>query len=238
MTHLTSLCIVDEEGTRQEGLPAMRKVPLASPQTFALMPRSNRIKAAGYAAPSMHRPSGRVTDRLPAVDGSVLSPTDGSRLLRTGDRQTAGPGKSWAILPRLRAVFRSKAAPGQRDDIDRSLERLVAELSASDSSGALAAVARRIPWATHGRALARGSLSGMPDHIAAALLGLCGREQIQVFADRFGIKPIAAAIAVMAYMAKPEPRHAARVLRSIVAAGGADLDTPPSSLLVRSGRRG
>ncbi len=236
VTHLTSLCIVDEEGTRQEGIPAMRKVALASPRTFALMPGSDRIQAAGYTAPSMHRPSGRVSDGF--VAGSVLPRTDDSPPLHMEDSRTPDPGESRAILPRLRAMFRSKPAPTQRDDIDRLLEQLVAELSASDSSGVLVAVARRMPWATHARALARGSLSGMPDHIAAALLGLSGKEQVQVFADRVGIQPIAAAIAVMAYLAKPEARHAARVLRSIVAAGGADLDIPPGSRLERPGPRG
>jgi hypothetical protein len=54
VTHLTSLVLVDEEGTRQEGIPVTRKVPLPSPRTasYASAPAA---MAAHYAGPGVAR---------------------------------------------------------------------------------------------------------------------------------------------------------------------------------------
>jgi len=56
VTHLTSLVLVDEEGTRQEGIPVTRKVPLPLPRTasHASAPAA-MLMPAHYAAPRVAR---------------------------------------------------------------------------------------------------------------------------------------------------------------------------------------
>ena len=117
-------------------------------------------------------------------------------------------------------MFRSTPAPIPCEEISRSLEELAASLSVHDSSGALAALASRIPWGRRARALARTDLTGIPVMIAAGVLQLSQRKEVRVFANRIGMEPIAAAIAVLACMTKSKARHAARVFRSIVATVG------------------
>jgi hypothetical protein len=148
-THLTSLVLVDEAGEAQEGLPAMRKVPLAPLAAFAApsmaaAPAVTRVPAINFAAvmhydiapsmPSPPRPGyvawGRLGPRLVKGDLDGLPPSLRAHLARMADLDPVQHlARSLGIPSMLAALALLARDAGFRGD--RHAARVAARLLAS-----------------------------------------------------------------------------------------------------------
>src|SRR5262245_34118378 len=184
--HLTSLVLVDEAGTRHEGIPATRKVELSMPRTTA--PRAAMLcaepldhfaaTAACRADPAPERSSG------PPARARVkgLLARMGSDLIGRGIRPDDGTSIVPSSSPRL--------------DLSRALDQ--------------------IDWDADPDALRRGELGLLPPPVAALLQQAAKLPAIDALAWSAGLDPLVAVIALLARAAAKSSRAADRLARNLL----------------------
>src|SRR5262249_13925288 len=111
VTHLTSFVLVDEAGVAQEGLPATRKIPLASPRTSA------RASGAAYCLGAME---------ADAPPRSAAARILARKAAAGGDDQRGRAG--W--LAQLRERARAESASDNAAQVVHAIERTIAAIAA------------------------------------------------------------------------------------------------------------
>ena len=165
VTHLTSLVMVDEEGSIQEGVPSMRKIALDAPamaQGRMLRARSHgrfagaAVAVAGAHAPEVERSAGPARPDFPLRRLAVMI--------------------DWNIgAPKLVAGDVSALPQAVRDSIDKLAETLRADAASLgiDARLLVIALAARIAGETNRTAqrIARMLLDPLPADAVAKVLG-------------------------------------------------------------------
>ncbi len=192
VTHLTSLILVDEEGTAQSGLPAARKIALPSPNTHAttshfcaMIEPAMDISHARYCKSVSYAPRHAQVSR---ADSDWRVPSPGMK------RSIAG------------GVVRESVSPA---DIP------TATLEPSQVKS-LAHHVRGIDWRTEGQRLAEGNMIGLAHDIADAIDEAASYGIVKRVAKRLGLAPRLLVIALLARARASDDRHADRVARAIL----------------------
>jgi len=212
VTHLTSLILVDEEGAARAGLPAMRKVALPSPATYA--PRAGMVACMEYSVSA-------------SVDPIRMSPPETRRVQAAPrSRVEVAPEAPSGLVARSRSLFsfgRSKSVEVRKSRVPSAAPSAAetdgeATLASGESQAPrLTELPRRIDWREEGQRLVEGNLIGLPHDIAdaidaAALVGVVKRA-----AKRLGISARVLVIGLLARVVAGRDRHAERVYRAILA---------------------
>jgi hypothetical protein len=189
VTHLSSLVLVDEEGVTQEGIPATRKIALPTPANFvvAATAPSARPRLMRMASPSLYAPQPSGPQQERPSAGSAAA-YEAPR-----DFEADAPGRSRrSLLNRLGGLFATRPAAD------------------------LAALCRRIPWELAPQRLQEGDLSDLEPNLAQTIRRLAGEPMIARTAKDMDCDPVALVIALLARVAAPRNRAAARVARAIL----------------------
>ncbi len=108
VTHLTSLCLVDEEAERQQGLPVTRKLQLPTPRADAMycmeFPSEMRASRQFMMADAPFKPF----QRIPDMDGADLEAIAGRIDWNTHGNSLAG-GSLDTVWPKLASAIRTLA---------------------------------------------------------------------------------------------------------------------------------
>jgi hypothetical protein len=181
--HLTSLMLVDEEGTVQEGLPAQRKLPLMAPRGRALAHVASAAPAAAPAAPLVPTAARMAAPRLD--DGVFFSlrrdpaPASTSPPPRPSLAETAKE-IDWGADPEaLRRGDLSALKPKLADAVTRASELKEVRAVAGQDGNAVALVLGLLAkslGASHRAAarLARSLLKGLSQKVIAKLIAALG----------------------------------------------------------------
>lgn len=201
VTHLTSLVLVDEVGAAQDGIPASRKVPLATPRTQML---ASPMAAApvGAQGPSeqrmmMHAPRAFYSiddDALPvgaaSEERSRATGRSSSRRLAS-ERQPSSKG----VMRRLAGVFGGGMLERGGDDLSR--------------------IARNTNWDFAPDRLQAGDLGGLSPPVQEAIRVAAAKPDVVAFARKLGLDPVVLVIALMAHAVESQNRSARRIARAI-----------------------
>ncbi len=195
VTHLTSLVLVDEEGTAQEGLPATRKVALPTPATanavcMKLAPGLGvdaRMRAAPDASHVMH---------------ALCAPPPG---MASGAGRGPLPRQASFSHGRSKSDFVEKNRPREPEiqDVD---PRLLEVMDHAD----------RIDWRGEAARLGKGDISGLPAPVIAAIARAAETRPIARLARRLGLSATSLVVALLAHSASGRDRHAERVYRALI----------------------
>jgi len=140
VTHLTSLVLVDEEGTRQEGIPVTRKVPLPCPRTasYASAPAA-MLTPAHYAAPRAARAC-----HAPLSLGNVHFDADVRMMTETfAEKPQSEQGWSLAEIA-LQIAWDRHARQLQRGDLSELAQSLAEGVRAAAAHPEVALLASRL----------------------------------------------------------------------------------------------
>ncbi|MCC7254003.1 VIT domain-containing protein [Hyphomicrobium sp.] len=207
VTHLTSLVLVDEAGEAQAGLPAMRKVALASPATQIMAAASARMHFGGAPDTMLYCLD---FDDEPRQSQSVcysraMTPT-GPAPARSGRDETM-----FAIgAPADRPLKASRSA---RPDEAESPSPESRESQAPQ----LTKLPRRIDWRNEGQRLVEGILIGLPNDVADAIDAAARVGVVKRAAKKLGVSARVLVIGLLARVVSGRDRHAERVYRAILA---------------------
>ncbi len=198
VTHLTSLVLVDEEGVAQAGLPAMRKVELPVPATYAasavgqhLRPYRDDASVGASPFPGVCRSAA-----LPRDFAEDEPPRRSLRLQRAVDFGTE----------QLRALrTRVKATDAPRSE------------SGDSQAPRLTHLPRRIDWRNEGQRLVEGNLIGLPHEVADAIDAAARVGVVKRAAKKLGVSARVFVIGLLARTVSGSDRHAERVYRAILA---------------------
>lgn len=216
VTHLTSIVLVDEAAEAVEGVPATRKVALASPATAnasfasvlaaapagAPMLRSMAVMdmvVGGHRADAMLYASGMGANRGPAGWASDLQ-EHGSGIL--GDWGDIVPADDLR-LPKL----------GLPDLVISDPASLGATVFAVRDVRAMAGF---VDWNDVSAAVAKGDLQGLPAWIVAGLTAISALDEVAELARALGLDAKAVAVGLLAEADGDLSRTAGRIARSIL----------------------
>lgn len=195
VTHLTSLILVDEAGSSQQGLPLTRKVELPSPATAA--PAAARMYC-NVGAP-------------PAAGYDFMQY---ERMEAAADEHVA---RSYRPAAKMRAFGLAKpSAPAAAPAAPVSTSKPSLHKSDRDDHVNLAHLPARIDWRNEGHRLADGNMIGIAPDIADAIDDAARIEAVRRCARRFGLSPRKLVIALLARVASKNDRYADRVARAIL----------------------
>lgn len=205
VTHLTSLILVDEEGAAQEGLPAMRKVELPMPATYA----PARMGFGGVV-------SGIREADVPDAHCNLLADFDdepGEGRIRVA--RSARPGAGSRSVSHSHGLFSFGRA--RQVEVKRSLKLPAPEADDGGSQAPrLTQMPRRIDWRSEGQNLVQGNMVGLPHDIADAIDAAARVGVVKRTAKKLGISARVLVIGLMARAASGKDRHAERVYRAIL----------------------
>lgn len=187
VSHLTSLILVDHNGKRQSGLPAMRKI--AAPR--AATPRASKRSVRSTAS------------RAPALR-ALYSAAPEVGVDRATSRQKFSHGRSKSVIIEPR---RKRAAIAASRPSNGKLDQLFARLLAPHSG--------KIDWANATKALEKGDLSGIPAVLAVKLEIAAHDPRLKAKADQLDMDPLVLAIGLLARLAASGDRAAERIARRI-----------------------
>ena len=204
VTHLTSLVLVDEAGAAQETVPAMRKIPLATPATAVAAVYASAPRAAAMA--ERQRYEAMASMALP----SPQSPPPDSAP-RVGSARPGAPGAPMAPSPLRRGPsFPNPAALLKRFLPNRDGDRSLAEL---------ARLGAAIDWDADPGKLQAGDLSGLDRETRKAIRRAATLPEVSTLAKEIGIQPVHLIVGLLARAAASRSRTAARLARALL--GGA-----------------
>jgi hypothetical protein len=192
--HLTSLVLVDEAGTRHEGVPATRKVALSTPRTFHV---GGAIACAAPPPPLMGRMA-RLMDKV-APEAMAAPPRGRSKPVGSESKSHqwfSSGGKVASAPPASRAPSRPRLNLGY----------------------ALA----RIDWDADPDALRQGDLHPLTPDVDALIREAARLPIIDALAVAAGLDPLLAVIAVLAKAAGRTNRTADRLARNLLRKASAE----------------
>jgi hypothetical protein len=186
VTHLTSLVLVDDDGATQEGLPASRKVPLATPATQGFQSVGSIMACYDDAGPPPPQPCDRLED-------AVSSSRNRSMMRGRSSRADKRPD---SLVRRLTGLF-------GRDMLERSGEDL-------------SRIAASINWDFAPDRLQAGDLKGLGPAVQEAIRKAAAKSDVIALARRLGLDPIVLVIALMAHAVAQQNRSARRLARALL----------------------
>jgi hypothetical protein len=199
VTHLTSLVLVDEAGSVQEGIPATRKIPLPSPRTAV---------GAGMAVASMSAGAAALDSALPPPPPRAMP-----------EARFAAPPRGASLGRRLKAMF-DVVRPGIPRFHDLLQQRDSAPHSTTSESGRasrdLASLAASINWNLAPQRLRSGDLPALDPAAVQAIREAAATSEVIALARRLAIDPVVLVIALMARAQSARNRSAARLARAIL----------------------
>jgi hypothetical protein len=209
VTHLTSLILVDEEGTVAEGVPATRKVPLPAPRTamhpvplgaLAMERRYRRAIEPQYCV-TMARPAD-APDTRPAEHESRRYSVDEPTPERASSTSRNG------VLRRLVDLVRPSPAPPRGPTEER-------RPAPTSRHADLVDLAWQIDWTLAPKRLQAGDLSALPAEVAREIRDVAASCDAIEVAKTLGLAPIMLVIGLLARIAASASRSAARIARAI-----------------------
>jgi hypothetical protein len=196
--HFTSLVLVDEAGERHEGLPATRKVALATPRVAAMV------------APRMYL-SASSLESADARFNSLFSAEEVGRR-----REEAAPAmRRMPERPAAQEEMRSRAEQRERMKAE---QRLPADSRPVQSPAAvnLRRLIGRIDWDADPEALRHGDLTGLPPEVAAAVTWAAQLPEIAALARKLKVDPAVVVIGLLAREARGQSRSAGRLADALI----------------------
>lgn len=216
--HLTSLVLVDEEGAAQVGLPAMRKVELPAPATYAAV----RMGFGGVVSASPSRSHAGQRSYSVAMDPGGPRPAARSAAPRDDIRESE-PASPAA---RSRSVFCFKksnvgsaarsASPAPVPTVEKSGGSSSDPSDEASKAPRLTQMPRRIDWRSEGQRLVEGNMIGLPHDVADAIDAAARVGVVKRTAKRLGVSARVLVIGLLARAASGKDRHAERVYRAIL----------------------
>jgi hypothetical protein len=198
VTHLTSLVLVDEVGAAQDGIPASRKVPLATPCT-------QMLAAPMAAAPVRAQEAGerRVLMCEPRAFYSI-------------DVDTRPVGAASEERSRATSRGSSRGLAGERQPSSKGLLRRLAGVMLERGGDDLSRIARNTNWDFAPDRLQAGDLGGLSSSVQDTIRAAAAKPDVIAFARKLGLDPVALVIALMAYLVASENRSARRIARALL----------------------
>jgi hypothetical protein len=206
VTHLTSLVLIDEAGAVQETVPAMRKIPLATPATAVSAAAYDVEPRAAAMAAARHRHEAMASMPMPSPQSA---PPD--RAPRVGAARPGAPGAPMAPSP----LRRGPSLPGPSELLKRFLPNRDGERSLAE----LARLGADIDWDSDPGKLQAGDLSGLDRETKKAIRRASTLPEVSTLARKIGIQPVHLIVALLARAAGVRSRTAARLARALL--GGA-----------------
>lgn len=209
VTHLTSLVLVDEESTTEQGLPALRKVALPMPATARVCaaPPSYQVDATTVMF---------ALSRAPAAmdEGGVLR-EERSFAIRRPAAVAGGAMRSCAktvakVFDREQAGARKSSQRERKEDWNDAVPDRAGILNQ------LASLIGTIDWKTEGARLSDGHVVGLSTGAADIIDEAARLRLIVKAARRFGLSPRALIIGLLARADAIHDRYADRVARAIL----------------------
>ena len=198
VTHLTSLILVDEDGTTTRGLPATRKVALPTPATWG--GSGIRLYCTAISGGGGGRGDSTVAvERQHSIGRKRYAPS-----------RTLGPEDARRRESALRAAASAtpqSAPPSGPDAAIPATAKPFADLSK---------LAAGIDWAVHAEGLVKGELQSLDAALATLIAQAAGLALLRKAAKRLGLSPLALVIGLLARAAASRDRHASRVYRAIL----------------------
>jgi vault protein inter-alpha-trypsin-like protein len=192
VSHLTSLVLVDEVGAAQDGIPASRKVPLATPRTQMF----NNLMAAAPA---------------PACAMPQLSPDEAAF-----DRRFAEEERSRCTGRALASSSRRVGRAPTRKGIARRLGELLGGGTLERSGDDLSRIARDTNWDFAPDRLQAGDIQGLSQAVQEAIRTAAAKRDVVALAGKLGLDPIVLVIALMAHAVASQNRSARRIARALL----------------------
>ena len=215
VTHLTSIVMIDEAAEAVEGIPATRKVPLASPATNAAF--VSAFSAAPASAPMLRSMAVASPGRSALVGGMLYASGMGAAPAGwASDPQDVDVLGDWAgqtvpggfrLPPELTAPMPPPPAP----------VFVPADAAAAPAVRNVRLMAGSLDWDDLPPAFAKGDLQGAPVWIAAGLLAVSVLDEVAELARYLGVDAKAVAVALLAEADQDSSRTAGRVARSVLA---------------------
>jgi hypothetical protein len=206
VTHLTSLVLVDEVGTVQDGIPASRKVPLATPRTqmlafpMAAAPmRTQETSARRMMMEVPARASRAEEDYAGPVGGAAEERSTAAGLRRLGSSRgfaRARQPSSKGVMRRLADAFGGGMLERGGDDLSR--------------------IARNTNWDFAPDRLQAGDLGGLSPPVQEAIRMAATKPDVIAFARKLGLDPVVLVIALMAHAVASQNRSARRIARALL----------------------
>lgn len=214
--HLTSLVLVDEAATAQEGIPAQRKVALSAPAgaeiNGGMLMRSCAPRFAAESAVMSFEEQGDLVGSSFLGSGSLphLSNAGGAPIM-----SLKAPSEAWAhdrTPPARRRKPMRNPAPVQSTPADKAVP---ADMSGTPSvdRDKLRLLAQLIDWDRDPDALSRGDFSALPLADIAKMESLAAHPAILALAATIMVPPAVAAIALVAR--ESSLRSAMRLVRKV-----------------------
>lgn len=226
VSHLTSIVMVDEAAEAVEGVPATRKVPLASPATGAMMYAAALAPSGGTALRSMAATHSVGKGRRGAMlyaSGLDATGFHESVQLGSGGPDTAAVGE-WIEKASVGDFWGDRTSIGDFQLPGLSVPRQPylpdSLLVAGDQPavvGNVKLMAGTLDWDAVPGELAKGDLQGVPSWIAAGLIVVSAIAEVAELARSLGIDAKAVAVALLAEADSSSSRTAGRIARAVLA---------------------
>jgi len=206
VTHLTSIVLVDEAREAVEGIPAARKIPLASPATSGM-------HAQAYSA------SFALADSAPLLASGAM---------RSFGRLDFGPAiGSWndaQLHPVARDPFPGMKTimtdplpfPGDGTSVPGSMDLGRDDFLIEATPGDIRVMIGKVNWDECPERLSNGEIDALPLIVKAGVLALANAKPVQVLADSLGKTAAAIVIALLAEADSGHSRTAGRIARAVL----------------------
>jgi hypothetical protein len=194
VTHLTSLVLVDEEGTVQDEIPAVRKVSLPTPSTWSFPVAAVATASAPVQRAAPFRRDNKY-DSGRAIDGDGQPPRNRSM---AQERRARDRAEAEARKGSQESRVRAAVDPGPRSD--------------------LAALGATIDWDLAPNDLLVGDLSRLDRKTARLIENAAALAELVSYAASLGISPVVLVVALLAHAAKGSSRSALRIANALLGA--------------------
>ena len=212
-THLTSLVVVDEAGTKKDGLPSMRKVPLGRPM-------EEDMSFLRSAAPMTLMASSFDNDELVACSRSFESSSAYKKTIASSPSSTS----AFRSMSIGKPLMRGSNSPKQGHVLDEPEfpplppRNFAAAPSASTSS--VRTLAAMIDWDGDANRLSHGEIAHLSPMVRSYVELMASRPDVTALATAIGKSPLLTVLALLAREAASGGRGAVRFARAVL--GSAD----------------
>lgn len=212
VSHLTSIVLVDEAAEAVQGIPATRKVALATPATASLT--ANAVLAA--ASPVMRSMAYAAAPAVHGMDES-LQMLSGGYPAEMWNEGTARNGTKGGLF--FGTLFPHEAAP----DAGRGDQEAPWPAVTPSSPFNASLLVGVVTWDSAPEALAAGNLTGLPEWVSYGIIALSNIDEVKELARATGLTDLAAAVALLAQADGKTSRTAARIARKAFSSADATL---------------
>ncbi len=216
VSHLTSLVLVDEAGSVQETLPALRKVALADPDFMCASAAFSYDASDSFAASEAfsYDPVDMSGPQIVQRMQSATNPASARRYFRRGSSDS--PATTLHFPPPAEDRVQSQSRPRSTfKNLMAKLKRSPRIPSAPVRDDAMIKLALQIDWGRFPQELIRGELDHLTSSARAAVTMLAERTEVQEFAEHTGLTAEIIILGLLARSIASEDRHANRVWKAI-----------------------